>query len=557
MGGIAVGGAGGCSDHRLVIVTGSGDDLAVLITAIAVVGDGAVGGAGGFHNSGVVIVTQRICVIVNIAVAAVIAGVGCETALSTGGIGDNTSILVTGGRNGFLVGVTAVGTCVYLAAVFGAGCAGFNTVIIVSQCLDHFNGALAAAGAGGGDGAVFGAGCVYSYGFKGVFMGIDYKVVRILFCQTCNEVHHIALVGLVVGVGLIAPNAVHGAGKIGQCHGRAVGNLGNRGVVDTVVGIVITVAFAGSADNIIPVVVGVENFVSLGNQVCRGCYIVSAPGRNPVCNDNVRIKGGVIVLVEVNAVVESDGLHAGIFDDSSYIINVFDIIIVPAVALHIAEAHGTAGVDIGGILVSANVEVLRASGSKVIHILLHQSLCECNGGGIGQRNGGGGSLGGSGAPPTAADFCAVSGRGNTHIFSSVQNGAHVSGRIDQRDDADSLGSCIAYDGVHLALRPFTGMGKADVTGLNAGGNLITGIGGGAYGDGHIVQKQTQTAVADCQLHVCIAGCCQGIDDFLDLADSKVLTAYIQMEYTDKIFMGSCCRCVDRQNECQHQSQCEE
>ena len=120
-----------------------------------------------------------------------------------------------------------------------------------------------------------------------------------------------------------------------------------------------------------------------------------------------------------------------------------------------------------------------------------------------------------------------------------------------------FGRGITDDGIHLALGPFACMGKVDVTGLDTGSHFIAGICGGAYSHGHVVQQQAQATVANCQLHVCVAGCRQGVDDFLNLVDGEILTTDVQMEYADEVLVRSCGRCGHGRNCCQHQHECQE
>ena len=104
-------------------------------------------------------VTECVNVIVNVAVSANGAGVGCEALCITGRIGYNCIVLMSCGYNGIGVGVAAVCTGVGGVTVGGASGIGYNGIVVVTDCVNiGVNGAFTTNCTGMGGKALIGTG---------------------------------------------------------------------------------------------------------------------------------------------------------------------------------------------------------------------------------------------------------------------------------------------------------------------------------------------------------------------------------------------------------------
>ena len=342
----------------------------------------------------------------------------------------------------------------------------------------------------------------------------------------------IGLIGRVADIGLVAPQAGHGTQDSGVI---AAGDIGDGGIDHGGGSTGVAVGAGGAAQDIVPAVVGVQDLVALGGQGGGGSDLVAAPAGGPVGGHDVGVKGGGIV-VEVQAVVEGDGSHARSLDGGGDTVDIVGKLIVQARGLQMAEAHGAAGVDVVGVLVRTHVEVGAALVGEVIHVLAHQSLGEFHGLGVGHVHGPGGTVVG------AADADGLHG---------VQDGVHVAGGVDQGDNLDALGSSIVEDVVHLILGPLAGMGVSLVAGLDTGGDSVAAV----AQDGHIVQDQPQTVVAQGQLQMGVAVLGQQVDELLDIIDLEEFPAAVHMVDPQEVL--GCCACPQGhqgQDHAQDQSQ---
>ena len=196
-------------------------------------------------------------------------------------------------------------------------------------------------------------------------------------------------------------------------------------------------------------------------------------------------------------------------------VDISDVIAVFSGSLEVAEAHAAASIDVVRVLVRAHVKELAALTGKVGDVLLEQRLRERHGGGIGDVNGAGRAVVGA-VLTRQARGC-------------VQNGVHVTRRVDAGNHAHALGCGIVNDGVHLALRQL--VNKEIVVYLvacvNRIGDLLAGVGRAVYGQFHVVQQETQAVIADCKLDIIEASRRGVVDELLDAVNRIILSAAVK------------------------------
>ena len=263
---------------------------------------------------------------------------------------------------------------------------------------------------------------------------------------------------------------------------------------------------------------GVDKLEAHGSQVRRRHGGIAAPAVGPIANHNICVKGTVgCIVLEVDAIVERHRLHASTLNQRSHLINVINIVAVIASGQEVAKAHSTAGKLIVGILIRAHVEILATLARKIINVLLQQRLSKGGRSGIGNING--------------AARTAVRTSHTGQFFCCIQNGVHMTGRVDAGNHAHALLVGIANNFIHLTLGQLIG-GKViiiSITCLNCSLNVIATVGFAIDRQLHIVQQEAQTIIAHCQLDIveASAGCI--INELLNAAGGVIFSAAVQEE----------------------------
>ena len=411
--------------------------------------------------------------------------------IGRGGFGGIRSGHHNGGDGGIIGGVLTS------KVVFADGC---------SRCFAH----------GHGDGLVLGDLDVAGTGALIIPPGIRNKVSGILCGKRRDQPVHIAdLVVIVDGFGGITPQADHAA-----CGGGVVvtGDVGAVGFLDTVLrganGITRGIACL-SAQHIVPGIVGVDDLVALFSQEGSGGRGIAGPAGGPVGYRNVGVKGaGGSVAVIVDAIVEGHGGHMGGFDLPGHSVDVGNKIAILAGRDQPCKA---AVRHIIGILIAAHIEDGAVLTGEVLNVLVDQSQGKVYRCGIGHIH--------------RAGRVTVSGIWDSHRFHAGQNGIHMAGGVDQRDNANAFLIRIADDGIHLRLGQLicTSVIVCPVACLNPGFDSFTGIGLTVGCDAHVIQQEAQTVIADSQFQMSIVILSKRIDQSLNLVHGKILPAAVKME----------------------------
>ena len=261
---------------------------------------------------------------------------------------------------------------------------------------------------------------------------------------------------------------------------------------------------------------GVDKLEAHACKRCGGHRSIAGPTVRPVADDDIGVKraaGGVVI--KVDAIVERHRLHTGVLDHPRDIVDIIDIIAVFAGRLEVAEAHAAAGEDVVRVLIRAHVKELAALTGKVVNVLLEQRLRKRHGGSIGDVNG--------------AGRAAVGAVITRQARGCVQNGVHVTRRVDAGNHAHALGCGIVNDGVHIALRQLVNREIVVilVARVDRGGDLLAGVVRAVNGQAHVVQQETQAVIADCKLNIIEASRRGVVDKLLDAVNRKVLSAAVK------------------------------
>ena len=328
-----------------------------------------------------------------------------------------------------------------------------------------------------------------------------------------------------VRTGRVAPDAEHRTGRIVD---RAV--LSTRcleaGILEPA-GLGGTALPTGIAKDPIIIAVGVDQLEALRLQIRSGHGRIAGPAGGPIADDDVRIEGAAGGdVVEVDAVVERHRPHASILDHLGDITDIGDVEAVLASALKVAEPHGARGVLIVGILIRTHIEVLAALAGEIGDVLLEEGLRERDGGGVGHVDG-------PGRVVIGTIRTSQAGRRR-------QDRIHMPRRVDAGDDAQALGRGIGDDGVHLALRQLIGREVVIpfVARVDGGRNCAAFIGRPIDRQGHVIQQEAQTVVADCQLDVVEASGGGVVDDLLDALDAEILPAAVEEDDLHEVVLGA-------------------
>ena len=315
--------------------------------------------------------------------------------------------------------------------------------------------------------------------------------------------HFFCHAGIGLSLGHVAPDAEHGA----------------HGVLDGAAHEVVDVKLAGlvggalvAAHDPIPVAVGVHQLVALLSQESGLGHVIAPPTGGPIADDDVLVEGALIGgVVVVDAVVEGHGSHAGLLDHGGHLIDVLDKVVVLAIGYQLGEAHAA---GIVGVLVHTHVEEGAALAGEVGDVLLEERLGEAGGGLVGDVNGA--LRGAIGAVHTSEGL------------GSVQDGVHVAGGVDQRHDLHALGGGVGQDLVHLGLGELVHLKVAVslVASVDGVGDLLVGVGSAAHGQGHVVQQEAHTVVAQTQHHIVHASGRSAVDDGLQAVHGEILTASV-------------------------------
>ena len=435
-----------------------------------------------------------------------------------------------------------------LAVALAAAGAGVDRVavvirggIVVAERGDRLGVALAAVGAGIGDAARLRAGrglrgglliVVHLRGGIGVDAAIGVEaagdnggiqpggvaaVHRKAHCaQRQADLRRLLRLRLCAGV--VAPHAEHAADDRGRAQRRAadliVVPVGCIGIAAVEVVIL--------AEDIVKVAGGVDDAEAVAREVRRRARRIAAPAARPVAHDDVLIKGigrgtdgGARPVGKLDAVVEGDGRHARALHHRGELVDVLDEVAVFAAALQAAKAHGAAGIAVIGVLIGAEVEIFAALGGEVVDVLLNERLRE------GDRR----AVCHVDRPRRAVIAAGRPGERRGRL----QNGVHVAGAVEQRDDLDPGGIGGGEDFVHLALRPLAarGGGIGGVARVYRRGDIRRRVGGAVHRDGHIIEQKAHAVVSDGEHDVRIAVRLRLIDERFDPVGGEILSSAVE------------------------------
>lgn len=244
--------------------------------------------------------------------------------------------------------------------------------------------------------------------------------------------------------------------------------------------------------------------------------IIRAPAARPVADNNIRVKRATLgIIIEVDTVVERHRGHLGILNQLCNLINILHIIAVLARRLQFAEAHGTAGILIIGILVRTHVEKLAALPRKVVDVLLQQRLRKRHSRVVGHIN--------------RTDRAAIGASRACQRTRRAQDRIHVARCVDARNHTHALGSGIGNDRVHLGLRQLVDIEVIIffVARVDSLGHRVAVICRPVHRQGHVVEQEAQAVVAHRQLDIVKSSRRCVVDDLLDAVDAVVLAAAVQ------------------------------
>ena len=500
-----------------------------------------------------------------IAVATACAGVSSVADLVAGRLGHHGLIVMAQGRNLFCIAVAA--TCAGISGVASLVAGGFGHYgfVIVAQDRDLFFVAVAALAAGVGCVAFGGAGC--SNGRCLIYMlyhidravrieaalhdGIDLIGRGILHTGAHDTQDGADVAGnLSLGLcsGIVRPDTEHGAGRVGNrtAHERSIGKAcclsmitvsmvcggsGRKGIIHT--------------QNIVIIAMGVDHGMTLCCHILSRQRVIVAPAGSPEGDHNIGIKGVRGLTLEVDTVIESHGLHTGCLNHGVQLVDIVHKQLVLTTAHQMAKTHCTAAVLIICILVSTDVEHLAALGCEVIHILLQQGLHKGNRRAVLQVNG--------------ACRTVVAGR-HAQIGHGCDEGIHMAGVIQKRDNLNARCLCMGNDFIHLGLGQLVDRGGIAlliivclVAVLDRRGHFRIRI----AAHRHIIQQEAQAIVAEGQLQMGKTCCLHFCDQCLDPINGKVFAAVIQVQDA-VIHTGGCSlrgdRCHQYHGQHHHQGQ---
>ena len=317
--------------------------------------------------------------------------------------------------------------------------------------------------------------------------------------------------GFRLGTGIVRPDAEHGANGVADHAAREGSLIKSTGLSSIALRISL-------AQHPIIIAIGINQLEALAGKLgCRHGRI-TRPAARPVADNDIRVKRATgSVVIEVNAIIERHRCHLGIFNHLCNIIDILHIIAVLARRLQVAEAHGTAGILIIGILVRAHVEKLAALPREVIDVLLQQRLRKRHSRVVGHINRTDRAVIGTGLP--------------CQFLSRIQDRIHVARCVDARNHAHALGSGIGNDRVHLGLRQLVDIEVIIffVARVDSLGHRVAAVRHSVHRQGHVVEQKAQAVVAECQLELVIAVRAHLVEQCDDPVLAEILTAAVEVQ----------------------------
>ena len=132
-----------------------------------------------------------------------------------------------------------------------------------------------------------------------------------------------------------------------------------------------TTIFRFLAENVVPVSVGVKEFVAFACQVLRRCKVVAPPSFRPVRDDDILVKLNIILVFIVETIVEGHWLKASFFGHGSKGVSVLSKLAIESIPFEVVPALSVGGII--GIFVCTVVEDLCLA-CKEVHVLADEGF---------------------------------------------------------------------------------------------------------------------------------------------------------------------------------------